>query len=433
MPTWLRYTAIAIATLMMCSCQSALQTEGLTVRGQSPDLGEALAENSTPSLRWGLGVEKAQGDEKAPTISTSANTKLAPGTSQGFVPPKQLPTSLTPAQLASASAPIADCPVDTGCACCRGCQGCRTDDGVLGPHDEYLCDGGDQGNPVGVQADWKILGLEQEDTIAHYDTVDGRTVVTPSNQVCIYAPRFGAIRRVIDLREAARVDAPAGTIRDLPPLLAAENQGALISLNQTEPTIDRLNEPPSLLKERDRARATERVRRVGQVLGRLLPYADIQVVSTGEVSQAQLPAIGKHSLAAITWTSNQAAQVAIGSVVAHAEVGIRQPGVVYQLNEPNSPRLRLIKLASTDHAMPGDEVEFTLRFDNIGDRVMGNVTIVDNLTTRLEYVEGSQKSTVDADFKTSPNEQGSLVVRWEIVEPLEPGEGGVIQFTCRVR
>ena len=91
------------------------------------------------------------------------------------------------------------------------------------------------------------------------------------------------------------------------------------------------------------------------------------------------------------------------------------------------------KSASTDSALPGEEVEFTLRFDNVGDRVIGNVTIVDNLTTRLEYVADSQKSSVKADFSTQPNEGDSVVLRWEIAEPVQPGEGGVLQFRARVR
>ena len=85
---------------------------------------------------------------------------------------------------------------------------------------------------------------------------------------------------------------------------------------------------------------------------------------------------------------------------AQAEVGVRQPGIIYQTDEPNHPKLRLVKLASCGHALPGEEVEFTLRFDNIGDQVIGNVTIVDNLSTRLEYVPESAKSSVDADFIT---------------------------------
>jgi uncharacterized repeat protein (TIGR01451 family) len=116
-----------------------------------------------------------------------------------------------------------------------------------------------------------------------------------------------------------------------------------------------------------------------------------------------------------------------------AAVGVKQPGIVYENGEPSSPRLRLIKCASTNHAEPGEEVEFTLRFDNIGDQTIGNVTIVDNLATRLEYVEQSAKSSVATGFSAVPNGEGSTVLRWEIKDPVKAGEGGILQFTCRVR
>jgi uncharacterized repeat protein (TIGR01451 family) len=95
--------------------------------------------------------------------------------------------------------------------------------------------------------------------------------------------------------------------------------------------------------------------------------------------------------------------------------------------------LRLLKLASRGHAQPGEEVEFTLRFDNIGDQVIGNVTIVDNLSTRLEYIPESAKSSVDAGFVTEPNAAGSTILRWEIKEPVEPGAGGILRFRVKVR
>jgi uncharacterized repeat protein (TIGR01451 family) len=125
--------------------------------------------------------------------------------------------------------------------------------------------------------------------------------------------------------------------------------------------------------------------------------------------------------------------VLIDNRSAKAEIGVQTPGTTYLLVEPNNPKLRLIKLASTGVAQPGDEVEFTLRFDNVGDRVIGNVAILDSLTTRLEYIEGSQKCSLPADFETRPNDGSSLKLRWQIREPLEPGQGGVIQFRCRVR
>jgi uncharacterized repeat protein (TIGR01451 family) len=138
-------------------------------------------------------------------------------------------------------------------------------------------------------------------------------------------------------------------------------------------------------------------------------------------------------LNAITWTGDQAPQVLFGTKAAQAQVGIRQPEIIYQTNGPESPRLRLIKLASTGHALSGEEVEFTLRFDNVGDQLIGNVTIVDNLATRLEYVPDSARSTIDAQFSTAPNTGGSTVLRWEITPPIEPGQGGILQFRARVR
>ena len=61
------------------------------------------------------------------------------------------------------------------------------------------------------------------------------------------------------------------------------------------------------------------------------------------------------------------------------------------------------------------------------------MTIVDNLSTRLEYIPDSASSTLDAQFFTEPNGAGSLLLRWEIREPVEPREGGVLRFRCLVR
>jgi uncharacterized repeat protein (TIGR01451 family) len=108
--------------------------------------------------------------------------------------------------------------------------------------------------------------------------------------------------------------------------------------------------------------------------------------------------------------------------------------MIYGVNEPPAnPKLRIIKVASTQFAQPGDEIDFTLRFDNVGNQRIGNVTIIDNLTPRLAYVEGSAKSSLPAEFFTQHNEGDSLVLRWEITDPLAPGDGGVLRFRCRLR
>ncbi|MEC9094378.1 MAG: hypothetical protein VX438_16835, partial [Planctomycetota bacterium] len=101
--------------------------------------------------------------------------------------------------------------------------------------------------------------------------------------------------------------------------------------------------------------------------------------------------------------------------------------------QTGSSKIQIVKLASKSEAKPGDEVEFTIRFDNVGTRKVGNVTIIDNLTTRLALVPGSSNCDLKHDFLTQINEKDSLVLRWEIIDPLEPGQGGVIRFKCKVR
>ena len=45
-------------------------------------------------------------------------------------------------------------------------------------------------------------------------------------------------------------------------------------------------------------------------------------------------------------------------------------------------------------------VDFTIRFDNVGNQPIGNVAILDSLNTRLEFVPDSAQCSVDAKFST---------------------------------
>ena len=126
-------------------------------------------------------------------------------------------------------------------------------------------------------------------------------------------------------------------------------------------------------------------------------------------------------------------QVILDGQSAAVETGDQRAQATFTVDTPNHPRLRVIKLASTTMARPGEFVDFTIRFDNIGDQKIGNVTLVDNLTTRLEYVEGTAESSLAADFSTSPNQGDSLLLRWEFVDPVGAGERGRHPFPCRVR
>ena len=143
--------------------------------------------------------------------------------------------------------------------------------------------------------------------------------------------------------------------------------------------------------------------------------------------------LSRASDAAAVWTHKQSAQVILERRAAMAETGTEKGAAVYTLRSPENPRLRIVKVASTAFAEPGDEVDFTIRFDNVGDQTIHNVAILDSLSTRLEYIPDSAQCSRKAKFSSQPNEGDSLLVRCQLTDPLKAGEGGVIRFHCRVR
>ncbi len=416
-PAWFRYGVVAIGTLILCSCQTVKPTQPQQMPSIPP--GMQLGPQGHGPQANQLPYPPAEFPQAAPP-----RRQVIPVVYQQdqYAPP----TSQQQAQYAAGVMPVG-CQLP-GCAAC-GCE----NSAMVGPRDEYLCDGGDKGLPAGVKNDWSVTGLDQEDTVAHYDTIDGRTIITPSNQVCIYAPRFGVVRRVVDLQEYARYDAANGYGQITALAKIDENEKVATSLAKLEPNINRGRDPASLLRERQQPGELDREMRLAASIGTLAPYADLQIVKLGILVGDEKVKIARASLAAITWSGDQSPQITIDSRNAIAAVSDRTPGTVYHLEETNKPCLRIVKLASCGAAKPGEIVEFTLRVDNIGNREVGNVTVVDNLTTRLEYVEGSAKASVAADFSTEPNDGGSEILRWEITEPLGAGEGCILQFKVRVR
>ena len=399
-PAWFRYGVVAVATLILCSCRAAIPNQGAV------EIANDGSRVSQASFR-----SPANNSYREPVLPAIY----------------QKNTNTPPAAFRQAQYQAG---INVGCPAGCPCGSCPAP--CTPQSDEYLCDGGDDHFPVAVQENWQLNGLEQEDTVAHYDTVDGRTVVTPSNKVCLYAPRFGVVRRVVDLHAYARYEMPVKTNDIMALAKIDENEKPTTALADLEPNIHRAEAPPSLLRERQQPGELDRTLHVAEYMGVLAPYADLQVIRVGTVSNKEKALVARSSIAALTWTGDQAVQIAIDNRAAQAAVSPRQAGVVYHQEDPNKPCLRLIKLASTGAAKPGDEVEFTLRFDNIGSQVMGNVTIVDNLTTRLQYIPDTAKSSVEANFSTESNENGSLILRWEIKEPLEKGQGGILQFRCVV-
>jgi uncharacterized repeat protein (TIGR01451 family) len=135
------------------------------------------------------------------------------------------------------------------------------------------------------------------------------------------------------------------------------------------------------------------------------------------------------------WQGHEGIKVQVNELAPMIATGIEGAAVFFQVKDEQmrTSQLRLIKVASKESAQPGEVIEFTLRFDNTGNQLIGNVTILDDLVGRLEFLPGTAVSSLAAGFAPQLNSSGSFTMRFEITDPLAPGDFGVIQFRCRVR
>ncbi len=299
---------------------------------------------------------------------------------------------------------------------------------------EYLFDGGDHPPPVQVSRDGTVRGLQAEDTVAHFDTLDGRTRVEPSNRVAIYAPRFGAVRSVSGIVLHEQFDRAAGV--DLPTQVRFHEDQRLATTVHQPIQAERYLGLDTAQRFRDTIRPADvhGGLYLEATAWQLHVHEDFQIIRSGTFDDAQKARLAVHLRAAQAWTADQAVQVVLDETLLRVAVGTTQVESVYRYELPEGkPRLRVIKLASRREAQPGDEVEFTIRYDNLGDQTIGNVTILDNLTTRLEYLPGTAESTRAAHFTVEDNHVESLLLQWELDDPLPVGEGGLVRFRCRVR
>jgi uncharacterized repeat protein (TIGR01451 family) len=286
---------------------------------------------------------------------------------------------------------------------------------------------------VQVRRDWSVYGLDQEDTIVHFDTLRGETEWSASNKVCLYAPRFAAVRHVVGMEQSEQANRLALANKALPAVVD-EHLSPVTDLNQPQqPNTDLGIKQTQSVMDQNRGLTAETTRHLAAIHFDLLPYEQFDLIRRGVLTNADKPRLAQAAKNAVVWTEKQAVQVVLDKKLPlesklNAELG---ETVMYDL--AGKPRMRIIKIADRSEAQPGDIVSFTLRFDNVGDQKVGNVTVIDNLTTRLEYVEESQECSHAAVFHAAENEGETAILRWEIKDPLRVGEGGIIRFKCRVR
>lgn len=335
-----------------------------------------------------------------------------------------------------------DCPpVDCGCEQAVqpfGCNECAPTVVQSLPQqrrmrDEFICDGDDASPPVLVNSERKIMGLGLEDTIAHFETESGEAVVVPSNRVCIYAPRFSAVRKVHSFGRA-EITAKTRAVREKIDTIEKSGEETTLHADQRmRLQANKLANRPGVFHDQSRNLTVETSTHLMGSQATFGAYSNLHLIKFGRHSNAETTRLKAGMQSAMAWDENVASQMTVKNAQAIIVDDVSKLQEVVGVESDFHPVLRLVKVASRISAKPGDSVEFTIRFDNVGNQRIQNVTIADNLSPRLEYVAESASCTLDADLKITSNASGSVSLEWTIREPMEKGEGGVIQFECRVR
>ncbi|MCH2177880.1 MAG: DUF11 domain-containing protein [Mariniblastus sp.] len=299
--------------------------------------------------------------------------------------------------------------------------------------DEYICDGCDRIPQVRVDENWKVSGLGIEDTIGHFDTLQGETIVIPSNRVCVYSPRFASVRKIFNFGHSNSSIALASFKEKKNLEQTSGRDWSSTSLQQLRLQSNKSSYRANAFKDHTRGVEAGNIVHLIGSYATLKPFNNLQLVKFGRYENTESARLNLGMQSALAWDVDVASQMTVKNaqpVIVDDIATIRE---VVAVESESHPNLRLCKIASRLSAKSGEEVEFTIRFDNIGDQRIGNVTIIDNLSPRLEFIAESASCTLDATLITTINEAGSLAVSWEITEPIEKATGGVIQFKCRVR
>lgn len=300
--------------------------------------------------------------------------------------------------------------------------------------DEYLFDGGDRGFPVHFDSQGQA-GVETEDTLAEFTDDAGKRRVKITNRVAIYSPRFANVTTISHASEDTTVRhlaSDTGLVRtggmrnQVVP--SAESQHS-----QLQSLVERAR--GSQLQQRETAHDTQQEVRLVANIHTVYPANVQHFVGTGELLNSEEARLAESLQWAQNWTRKQNPEVvakleSAGDIKSHFRdtelVGLKE-------NPLSAGKLRIVKLADKHVAESGDVVTFTIRFDNQGHRELSDIVIVDNLTPRLQYVHDSATSDRAGRLVTQENGEGSLILRWELDEPLPGRVGGVVTFKARVK
>lgn len=322
------------------------------------------------------------------------------------------------------------CETDISCACEP------TDFAFAVPREsdpqEYLFDGGDQEPKVRVRRDNSYIGLDPEDTVIQYETLDGKVHVDSGCRVAIYAPRFASVRKRYNPVERDQSMQVINVAQPHGPKMAQNTLPPIEERAQTRYVADSQTRIIEAVRQGVKPLPTEAMVSPVVIIEEQDALALLNLINVGATRYRDKAALHQGILAAREWSTPESIGVLENGAEPMSVIGNQGTNGVTHY-ERKGARIRLCKVASEQMAHPGDTIQFVIRFDNVGEQPVSNLVVTDSLTGRLEYVPDTQKSTRDAQFVLTPNGAGSETLRWELKRELGPGEGGLISFECKVR
>ncbi|QDT56907.1 hypothetical protein Pan44_49690 [Caulifigura coniformis] len=299
--------------------------------------------------------------------------------------------------------------------------------------DEYVCDGGDKGLPIHYEGG-QIAGLEAEDTVAEFSDGQGNQRVTVSNQVCVYAPRFGVARAVSEAIEKFTIDSASGT-HDGVTVAGYVHRAALDEGKDiASPVGMKHSDALSQMRSRQTDGELENDVAAASHVKLVNPFEDYGFVQDGLIRHAEKAVLFEAAKSAGEWSVGQGTK-AIAQDLAGAEViaifNVEELVGVEDMRTPGD--LRIVKLADKKTARPGDIVTFTIRFDNQGGKELYKIRILDNLSPRLQLIDESVTCDVAGELEIADSAQGGEVLTFRVNEALAGQTGGSLTFQCRIR
>lgn len=369
--------------------------------------------------------ESAEGD----SIQTAAGIEPASGIRHRLALPPQQPdiVSCPPEPRWAAAGPNPFAPGMMACDVCNLPSPEKYDD-------EYLCDGGDRDIPIHYDQ-YNRVSLDTEDTVLEYTDRSGVERVKPSNRVCVYAPRFSSVRTVSRPHEEYGTSEVAGVGH-------LATTGGMSSRLKASKTVKR--EMTGGIAVRSRASGLDMEEGQGMVAQLRSPsthdkllniYQALTFVRFGRVEDSDTARLNYGIQAASLWTRSDFPVITAKTDMVLEGHFTQAAADITGIDEKDKKAedLRIVKLADKKTALPGDEIEFTIRYDNLGDHEAYHIRIVDNLTPRLDYINDSATSDRTGRLVLQDNGEGSQILIWELEEPLPGKTGGIVTFKARVR